>query len=307
MKSISLGLALFALVLGACAKSTSSGTGGSPSATPTGAFGVTKDATIAAELPAAAVAKGTLVVATDASYAPDEFIGPDNKTIVGMDIDLANAIAGVLGLKFNYVNAKFDTIITGVLGGRYDLSLSSFTDNLDREKTVDFVTYFQAGEAIFVAADSKANFTSLDQLCGKPVSVESGTTELDDINAQNPKCKAEGKPEIIKHVFPDQNATNLDLISGHAVASLADSQVAAYQVKVTNGKVKVLTNYVAPAPYGIVLPRPAGSAKGSGALDKAILDALKKLIADGIYKQILDKWGVAAGAITTPTINGATS
>jgi polar amino acid transport system substrate-binding protein len=300
---IAVGLAALTLVLGACAKSTPSG-GGAPSAGP---FGVVKDATIAAEVPAALASKGTLNVATDASYAPDEFFDTDNKTIIGMDIDLLNAILGVLGLKANYTNVKFKTIIPGIVDGRYDLSISSFTDSKEREKTVDFVTYFQAGASIFVASDSSNNFTSLDQLCGKPVSVESGTTELDDITAQNKKCKAAGKPEIIQHAFPDQNGANNDVISGRAVASLADSQVAAYQVKQTNGKVKISGEYLAPAPYGIALSRPAGVAAGAGPLSKPFLDALTKLFNDGIYKQILDKWGVAAGAITAPKINAAIS
>ena len=302
---LAIGLAALTLILGACAKST--GAKGGPSATATGSFGVSKDAALAAEVPAAIASKGTLQVATDASYAPDEFFAPDNKTIIGMDVDLLNAIAGTLGLKLTFVNVKFKEIIPGLADGRYDVSVSSFTDSKDREKTVDFVTYFQAGASIFVASSSTNNFTNLDQLCGKPVSVESGTTELDDITAQNKKCKNEGKPEIVQHAFPDQNGANNDVISGRAVASLADSQVAGYQVKVTNGKVKVTGEYLAPAPYGIAIPRPSGAAPGTGPLTKPILDALTKLIGSGIYGQVLDKWGVTAGAITTPKINGAIS
>ena len=95
------------------------------------------------------------------------------------------------------------------------------------------------------------------------------------------------------------------MISGRAVASLADSQVAAYQVKLTNGQVKVTGDYLAPAPYGIAIPRPAGATPGSGPLTKAIFDALQKLITDGTYKRILDKWGTGAGALAAAKINGA--
>ena len=300
---LAVGLAALTLALGACAKST--GAKGSPSATPTGSFGVTKDATIAAEVPAAIASTGTLKVASDASYAPDEFFDTDNKTIIGVDIDLMNAIAGVLGLKATYSNQTFNGIITSLAAGRFDVSISSFTDNKDREKTVDFVDYFQAGASIFVKSDSTETFATLDQLCGKAVSVEKGTTELDDATAASAKCVKDGKSKITVLSFDDQNQTNLAVISGRAVASLADSQVAAYQVKQTNGQVKVTGDYLAPAPYGIAIPRPSGAAPGTGPLTKPIFDALKKLIDSGIYKQILDKWGVAAGALSAPKINGA--
>ena len=75
------------------------------------------DAAIAATVPAAVKSKGTLNIALDATYAPDEFIAPDGSTIVGMDADLANAITQTLGLKAQLVNATFDTIIPGIQSG----------------------------------------------------------------------------------------------------------------------------------------------------------------------------------------------
>ena len=302
MQLFAVGLAVFALVLSACGKS---GTPLTKSSGSPGPFGVTKDATIAAEVPAAIASKGTLKIATDASYAPDEFFDTDNKTIIGMDVDLLNAIAAVMGLKTTYTNQTFNGIIPSLAAGRFDLSISSFTDNKDREKTVDFVDYFQAGASIFVKSDSKDTFTTLDQLCGKTVSVEKGTTEVDDANGAAAKCAKDHKPKLTVSTYDDQNQTNLAVISGRAAASLADSQVAAYQVKLTNGQVKVTGDYLAPAPYGIAIPRPAGSALGSGPLTKPIFDALQKLITSGIYKQILDKWGTSAGALSASKINGA--
>ncbi len=300
LKMTALGISIVALLLGACGKSSGSLT--QPTASSTS---VSKDATIAAEVPAAIATSGTLRVATDASYPPDEFFDTDNKTIIGFDIDLMNAIAGVLGLKATYTNQTFGGIIASLQAGRFDISTSSFFDNKDREKTVDFVDYFQAGSAIFVKSDNAQPYTSLDQLCGKAVSVEKGTTELDDANGASTKCVKEGKPKITVLAFDDQNQTNLAVISGRAVASLADSQVAGYQVKQTNGQVKVTGDYLAPVQYGIAIPRPTGSALGSGPLTKAIFDAIQKLIGNGTYRQILVKWGVEQGAIAAAKINGA--
>ncbi len=270
-------------------------------------FGETKDDAIAKLLPSDVASKGSVTVASDASYAPMEFFATDNKTIQGADVDLGHAMGAVLGIDFNFVNAKFDGIIPGLSSGKYDVGMSAFTDNKEREQTVDMVTYFQAGASIFVKAGSGNSFTSLDQLCGKPVSIERGTTELDDATAASKDCTSAGKQAINALVFDDQNGANLAVISGRAVASLADTPVANYQVKVTNGQVKVTGDYLSPAPYGIALPRPSGSAAGTAPLSKAIQAAMQKLIDDGTYKKILDKWGIAAGAIATSAINGATS
>ena len=72
---------------------------------------------IAATVPASIHSAGTLTVAMDASYPPNEFIAPDGSTIVGMDADLSNAITQTLGLKAKLVNATFDTIIPGLASG----------------------------------------------------------------------------------------------------------------------------------------------------------------------------------------------
>ena len=101
-------------------------------------------------------------------------------------------------------------------------------------------------------------------------------------------------------VFPDQNAANLAISSGRAQVGMADSPVAAYIVKKSNGQFKLTGKVYGTAPYGIAIP------KGSG-LDKPILAALKVLMKDGHYKAILTKWGIQEGAITNPKINGAIS
>ena len=107
------------------------------------------DSKVAREVPAATKSKGTLVVAADAHYAPDEFIGADGRTVEGMDPDLAKALAAVMGLKVKVVNASLSTIIPGLSSGKYDLGISSITDTKRREKTVDFVTYFEAGTSFY--------------------------------------------------------------------------------------------------------------------------------------------------------------
>lgn len=290
-------LAVTTLVVTGCGSSGSSTSSTKPAATSSAASPVSS---IAAEVPAAVKSKGTLTVAADATYAPNEFIASDGHTVIGWDADLAKALGQVLGLKISMVNATFDTIIPGLASGKYDLGMSSFTDTKVREKTVDFVDYFEAGTSFFVKSSGGPNITSLSGLCGHKVSVEKGTTQQADAEAQAAKCKSAGKPTVTVEIFNDQNAANLALSSGRADVAMADSPPAAYQVKLSNGAFKLSGPAYGTAPYGIAIPKNNG-------MSKPILDALKQLIANGTYLKICQKWGVQAGAISTPAVNGATS
>jgi polar amino acid transport system substrate-binding protein len=258
----------------------------------------TPSSKIEAMVPASIKAKGTLTVAADATYAPDEFIASNGHTVVGMDADLAQALGTELGLKVNVVNASFDTIIPGLAAGKYDLGMSSFTDTKARQKVVDFVTYFSAGTSFYVKASGGPAISDLASLCGRTVAVERGTTEQDDATAQSAKCKAAGKPTVNVSAFPDQNSANLAVSSGRAQVGMADSPVAAYIVKQSNGQFKLSGKAYGTAPYGIAIP------KGNG-MAKPVLAAVKALMANGTYKSILAKWGVTEGAISDPKINGA--
>jgi polar amino acid transport system substrate-binding protein len=261
-------------------------------------FSVQTDPAIAGQVPADVKSNGSLSVAADATYAPDEFIASDGKTVIGMDADLAKAIAQLMGLQANVQNIPFDSIIPGLAAGKYDLGMSSFTDTKDREKTVDFVTYATAGSSFFVQASGGPNIATLDDLCGHKVGAEKGTTQADDATAQSKKCTDAGKPAVSVSVFPDENGVNLALSSGRIDVAMADTPPAEYAVKQSDGKFKISGASYGNAPYGIAMSKDSG-------LQQPVLAAVKALMADGTYKKILDYWGVSADAITNPTINGA--
>jgi len=292
-------LAIAAIVLAGCGgggSKSSSNSSSSSSSTPTQS-GV--DKTVAAQVPAQFKSK-TLTVAADATYAPNEFIAPDGHTVQGMDADLAKALASVMGVKVKVVNANFDSIIPGLASHKYDIGASSFTDTKEREKTVDFVTYYSAGTAFYVKASGGPTINTLADLCGHTVAVEKGTTQQDDSTAQGKKCKAAGKSGVKVLTFPDQNGANLAISSGRAQVGMADSPVVDYQVKKSSGQFKVTGKVYGTAPYGLAIPKDSG-------LDKPVLAALKVLMSNGTYKSILDKWGIESGAIDNPAINGAIS
>ncbi|MEV0404651.1 ABC transporter substrate-binding protein [Actinoallomurus sp. NPDC050550] len=251
---------------------------------------------------------GKIVIATDASYAPNEF--KQNGQIVGFDVDLGTAIAKKLGVTAEFQDVKFDNILPALQSKKYDISLSSFTDNKQREAAFDFVTYYTAGSGLMVKAGNPEKLSPDDlSLCGKKIAVEKGTTQEDeltpksaakpDAGARLDKCKQGGKAAPVKISLDDQNAANLALGNGRADAVLADSPVAAYAAKESGGKFVISGNAYDTAPYGIAIP------KNENDLRDGILKAVKDLISDGTYKQLTEKWGISGGAITDPKVNGA--
>jgi polar amino acid transport system substrate-binding protein len=288
------GPALAVLALAGCGSSKSS-TSSSTTTTST----PTVNAAIAAQVPTAIKSKGTLNVATEAQYAPNEFVANDGHTIIGMDPDLVKALAAVMGLKANVINSTFEAIIPGLASGRYDMGATSFTDTKERQKTVDFVTYLSVGQAFLTKANGGPKINTLAELCGHTVSVEKGTVELEEAEKQNKKCKSEGKSAAKLLVFPGQNDANLALSSGRSEIDYADSPIIAYQVRQLGVSVRSSPTFGA-APYGLALP------KGNG-MAKPVLEALKLLMANGTYNAILKKWELTSAAISNPVIDGAQS
>ncbi len=283
------------LLLSACGGS-DSGTSGSAPASTAAALPVVKvDPAAAALLPEKYKTAGVLKAATDGTYPPNEFTATDGTTLIGFDIDLANAIGTKLGVKVDIGNTKFDSILTGISGGRYDWALSSMTDNKKRQETVDFVDYFNAGTSILVKKGNPENISKLEDLCGKNVAMESGTVQVKV--AEGAKCAPGQKINVTQ--LPDDAAARLQVTTGRAVADLNDFPVAAYSAKTQNdGKAfEVVGDQYESAPYGVAC------AKGTK-LDVAVQAALKSLIADGTYDAILKKWDITKGSLTTATING---
>jgi polar amino acid transport system substrate-binding protein len=266
---------------------------------------VAADSSLGAQVPASIKADGKLVIATDASYAPNEFTLEDSDEIIGMDADLGKAIAKTLGLEAEFTNASFDGILAGIQAKRYEVGMSSFTDTKEREQTVDFVTYLEAGTSTMVRKCNPKNIKSITDLCGKKVGAENGTTQLDQLSKEDAEgsvvkaCKDAKKDAPEAQGFPKQTDVNAALQAGRIDAYMADSPVVDYAVKKTGDAFEKAGEDTDSAPYGIALPKDAAGLK------EAVQGAVKKLITDGSYKKILDNWGVGDGAITDPKINGA--
>ncbi|XVV14689.1 ABC transporter substrate-binding protein [Actinoplanes sp. CA-131856] len=286
-----LGLAAAAaltLSMGACgSESSDSGSTGAPAPT------ASADTSLADKVPADIKSAGKLVIGTDSSYAPNEYLDSDGKTVIGFDVDLFNAVAQKLGLTTEWQSATFDSIIPGVSTDKYAVGVSSFTINPDRLKEVNMISYFSAGTQW---AAKKGATVNPDDVCGKKIAVQTATVQVDDLNARSKKCTDGGKAKITIDQYQKQSDATNAVVTGKDEAMLADSPIVAYAVKQA-GTLELVGDIYDSAPYGYVV------AKDQTEFANVISEAVKALIADGTYKTILDKWGVTAGAVTTAEVN----
>jgi polar amino acid transport system substrate-binding protein len=275
---------------------------GTPSATGNSGPTIPVDPALHASLPSRFRQSGAIYVATNPTYAPNEFYAPDNKTMIGMDIDLGHALAQLLGVKFQFVAANFDTIIPGLQSGQYNMGLTSMTITPARNKVVDFVSYFQAGESLLVTHGNPLGLHPADlTLCGRRIAVEKGTIfDSTDIPNRSKQCTAAGKKTIDMSVYTNQNQAELAVVSGRADATIGDTPVMQYAANLSHGQLGVSGPAYGVAPYGMPVPT------DDGALAHVLRAALVKLMASGTYAAILRKWGVQSGAITTPKVLLAT-
>lgn len=251
-------------------------------------------------LPKAIQDKGYIKVASDVEYPPFETFASDNKTVVGIDADIAAAMGRELGVELRFVNTSFDAIIPGLVAHRYDMAMSAMTDNPEREGAVDFVDYFGSGGAILVRTGDQKKYATLDSLCGVTVGIDKGTTEVKDAKIQSAKCKKEGKPPVDSQIFSGQNQMMLALESRRVDAVLVDSPSGAATAAHSEGRLSLSLAGYTKSVFGIVFP------KGSDQLEHAIQAAVQKIMDNGGYLKILKKYGQEKNAIDHATINGAT-
>ena len=279
------------MALSACGSNSLSG---GPPSSGTSSVAVTQDAGLAAKLPETIRTAGVIKIGVDATYAPNEFLAGDGKTVEGFDVDLFDAVAAKFGVKTEWQPADFSSIITGVQGKKYDIGISSFTINAERKQQVTMVSYFSAGTQWATAAGNPKGIDPANP-CGKVIAVQTGTVQqTDDLPARQKKC---GGDDIKILSFKGQDQATSAVVTGKADAMLADSPVAAYAVKQSNGKLATLGDIYEAAPYGYVLP------KAETDFAQAVAEALKEIDTEGGYQAALQKWGVEQGAISDFAVN----
>ncbi len=287
------GAAVLALGLAACGGDDDGGT------TTQESPAAEADSELAAMVPDEVKEDGKILVGTDASYAPNEFLDTDGETIVGFNVELFDAVAAKLGLDTEYENGDFDAIIPGVQSGRYEVGVSSFTINAERLEQAEMISYFNAGTQWATKTGNPADIDP-DNACGKKIAVQADTVQhTDDLPVRDEACTGAGNPAITIEPYQGQDEATSAVVTGKDDAVLADSPVMAYAVEQTGGQLELLGEIYDAAPYGYVLN------KGETQFGEAIVAALLALIEDGTYAEILEKWGVEGGAIDDPQVSPA--
>jgi len=275
-------LVLLTMLLAACGGTTTTG-GTTPTPNP-------QTPTVAP--PTDLITPGTLTVGSDTTYPPQEFIDTATGQAKGFDVDLITVIAQRMGLQAKVVTTKFDTIIDDLAAKRFDVVISAVSVTPERQKKVDFVPYFNAGESLLVRAGNPLNIKSTADLCGRNVGVQTGTIEQDDLKTANNACVKAGKSAIHVTVLQDQTAVIQLLANNRVDATFQDSPLTDYYNKLNPGQFTVGGSVVNAGPEGIVVR------KGDTSMFNAIQTVFNQLKADGTYHSIILKWGLTSEEIS---------
>ncbi|MCS7011530.1 MAG: basic amino acid ABC transporter substrate-binding protein [Anaerolineales bacterium] len=216
-----------------------------------------------------------ITVATDATWPPFEYVDPTTQEIIGFDIDLIKAIAENQGLEIEIVNVPWDSLLAGMAQCQYDIAISAMTITEERKQSFNFSDpYFAAGQIVTVQA-SNTDIKSKNDLAGKTVGVQLGTTG--DIEAQ----KIAGA--TVKN-YDDIGLAFQDLINGQIDAVIADNPLALGYVGKNPDKLKVVGEVFTDEYYGIAV------CKNKTELLEKINAGLAAVKAQGLLEELTQKW-----------------
>ncbi|MFI0784320.1 ABC transporter substrate-binding protein [Streptomyces lydicus] len=255
--------------------------------------------------------KGLLQVGSDITYKPVEF--RSNGAIEGIDPDLAAAMSKQLGIKLNFNNATFDTLMGGLKSKRYDIAMSAMTDTKERQQGidsntgkkigqgVDFIDYLNVGVSLYTQKGKTKGVDGWETLCGKKLAVQRGTVSHDLAKDKSKACEKNDQQPISIEAYDNDSEAQTRLRTGGVDAVSSDYPVAAYAVKVSghgNDFQMVGGAPLKAAPYGIAVP------KGQEKLRDALKAAVERTIKNGSYAKVLDKWDVKDAAVKEVQLNG---
>ncbi|MFS8147328.1 ABC transporter substrate-binding protein [Rhizobium sp. BR 249] len=234
---------------------------------------------------------GKLTILSPMNYAPFEFVGEDGKP-AGLDIELAQAMADELGVSLDIVVTPFQTMFPSIAAGRGKIAWSTFTVTGERLKIVDFVSFLKSGIVLITPADKVSKFKSKDDVCGAKIAVHGGSSADFAVDKLSADCKAAGKPDIQKALYPEQKDTIQAVLAGRADGRLDDTTAAIYYVDHSNNTMAVAPGEYFPLPLGVAVP------KNDKQTAEMMQKAFQHLIDNGTYLKILDKYKMGPAAVT---------
>ncbi|MDT0437589.1 MULTISPECIES: ABC transporter substrate-binding protein [Streptomyces] len=291
-------LLVSALLLTACGAGPAADSAGKASAeasipTEDVVSGIAKDPASARLLPSG-VTGLTLAISVGGSPPGTTYLD-DGTTLTGQDVDFSEAVAKVLGVRLKTEQASFEAILPALDSGKYDVGASNFGVTDERRRTIDFVTYINDGQGFATRADSGlGKVTDLRQLCGLNVATGAGTTFEATLEENKHLCADAGKKAYRVQTYGEPGAIWSSLQQGRSDIVMSTINGLRYAVAQQSG-VKFLNEFHR-LDVGFAFK------KGS-ALAPAFRSAVDKLIADGTYARILEKWGTSGSAIKKSEIS----
>ncbi|MDQ0613084.1 polar amino acid transport system substrate-binding protein [Microbacterium sp. W4I4] len=254
------------------------------------------NAELAGLVPDEIKAKG-LRMTTSQGYPPMEMFATDGKTLIGVDPALGLAIARTLGVGFELNDEDFNAQIPGVTTGRYDMIMSSMTDNAERREVVTFVDYVSAGNGFLVKGGNPSGVLLPTDLCGKVVSVVDNGSALILAEQYAADCAAAGSKALEITRFPDEMDAILQIQNGRSDAVITDYPVAVTRANDPEMDFDAVAIEGNESPWGIAMN------PDKTKLIEAVQAALQSLIDSGDYAKILEAWGVGQMAVASAVIN----
>ncbi len=263
--------------------------------------GIAKDPKLNAELPASVRSSGQLILGTTINPGTSGLphAGQVDGQNVGLDVDLRNAVAKVLGVTWSVQNGTFATIIPGVQNGKYQVGQDNFGATAAREKIVDFATYLNDGQAFLGASSvNVSSISAITDACGYTIATAPGSTFQTLLTSNASKCAATGKKPWTVQYFSDSAPIFLGLANGKVDLYFGPTLSLKYDAAHIAGT-KFL-GQISSTPVGFV------TAKNSP-IAKALSAAVNELIANGDYAKIFAKWDVGGDLITKSVLNPPTT
>lgn len=256
--------------------------------------GATTTTTQASGLPQEVVGDGVLQVATSGAFPPMNYMADDGETVIGVSVDLIEAMAAELDLEVEMVVTDFAGILTGIDSGRFDAGVI-FADTAERQAIVDILDVMRTGHRFLVAADYEGPDTPP---CGSTVALAAGSNEVRVLEELSEElCTSKGDPAFEGAEYPSNDNAALALSSERAEYFLTSAESAAFRVKEQPDTFKAIGDVQHPALTGFAF------SKNHPDLTRAMADAFRSVVASGKYAEILETWELSEVAIEDPYIN----
>ncbi|MGV8926382.1 MAG: ABC transporter substrate-binding protein [Ewingella sp.] len=260
----------------------------------------TMDPALHAKLPAEIQKSGFMTSVNNGSFPPYEIVTGSN-SLDGASADLANALAGVLGVKIKHASVSgLSGILSGMAAGRYQMGIGPIGDYPDRQAKNDFVDFVREFVVFAVHKGNPQKINSLEDTCGKRIAVMAGGSAEQVIRKQSDLCVKGSKPAVNVQSYADQPTSILAVRSNRSDAFFSSQAPLTYFVQKAGGQLELTgtgkANGFGDIFQGTVVPK-------DSAVRDAILAGYQKLFDNGTYAIIMKKWGLEENMIAAPGIN----